>query len=81
MRGQGLHHIGCGHESKSWGSMNVKSQLYLGMITISSLVEGTGTNWITCFLSKVVALWIELMVSPKQVTRGVDSWTLDGETL
>lgn len=35
---------------------------------ISSLGDGTARDWIRCFISKVMALWVGIIFSPKQVT-------------
>lgn len=54
-----------GQGGKKRGSRNVRSQLFLGMIIISSLVDSTVRGWVRCFLTKMMALWIGIMASPK----------------
>ena len=63
MRGQGLPHIGVRQEGKR-SVQECKKPAVPGNDKISS-VEGIKMYWIRCFLSKVMALWAEIVVSHK----------------
>ena len=64
MRGQGLPCIRAGQGERK-GMQDGEQPAIPKHGNISYLVEGNARVWIRCFLSKVMTLWVGVMVNPK----------------